>query len=178
MDMVQRIQGKMKDIDLKESTFSLTDMVRDSIEHVDAYAAGKQIAIQSNIVEEVWIKGDRVHIKEVLMNLLRNSIEAMEEPGCIEIESYMTKKYLVMTVHDTGKGISKENLAYIFEPFFSTKKVIQNFGLGLAYCFQVMRKHQGLIEVDSVVNEGTTFFVYLPRKRVLHNAKGKELERK
>ena len=176
LDMVQRIQGKTKDIELDETTFVLSEAVQDSIEHVLPFAEASDIAIQNLVDKQVWIKGDRVHIKEVLINLLRNGIEAMKEPGCIRVDSYPSKKYHVVTVQDTGKGITKENMTHIFEPFFSTKKRTQNFGLGLAYCFQVMRKHQGLIEVDSVLDEGTTFFLYFPRGRVLFNANRKEIE--
>lgn len=176
LEMVQRIQGKTKDIQLEETTFPLREVVQASIENVLPYAEAGELVIHNSVDEEAWIKGDQVHIKEVLVNLLRNAIEAMKEPGWIRVESYPSKKYYVVTVQDTGKGITKENLAHIFEPFFSTKKQTLNFGLGLAYCFQVMRKHQGLIKVDSVMNEGTTFFLYFPRRRVLFKGNGKEME--
>jgi signal transduction histidine kinase len=79
----------------------------------------------------------------------------------------LSKKHLAIAVSDTGVGIAKENLPHVLDPFFSTKKTGQNFGLGLSYCYNAMQKHQGSLEIYSVPGEGTTIYLYFPRKRVV-----------
>lgn len=169
LDMVQRIQGKMKDVECKEEAMSLSTIIEESIRSILPYSESYGIHVQNEMNEKIMFRGDPIHLQEVLINLLTNAVEAMKKPGKIKIHSYTTKRYVVISVEDEGKGIPKENIPLIFEPFYSTKKnQATNFGLGLAYCFQVMRKHQGLMEVKSAVGQGTTFFLYFPLKRVIY----------
>ncbi len=73
-------------------------------------------------------------------------------------------KYIRLSITDQGKGIAEENLDKIFEPYFSTKKVgnQKGMGLGLAICYSIIKKHQGFITVDSETDTGTTFHIYIP----------------
>lgn len=175
LDMVQRIQGKMKDVECKEEEVSLSAVLEASIHSILPYAETYGINVKNEWKQKVLFRGDSVHIQEVLINLLTNAVEAMKKPGEIKVQCYTTKRYVVVSVEDEGKGIPKENIPLIFEPFYSTKKnQAANFGLGLAYCFQVMRKHQGLMEVKSVVGQGTTFFLYFPLKHVISYMEGSE----
>jgi two-component system sporulation sensor kinase B len=95
-----------------------------------------------------------------------NALEAMKAGGTLTLQMFLSNKHLVIAVADTGVGIAKEHLPYVFDPFFSTKKTGQNFGLGLSYCYNVMQKHQGMLEIYSVKDEGTTVFLFFPRRRV------------
>jgi signal transduction histidine kinase len=74
---------------------------------------------------------------------------------------------LKIAIRDTGAGIPEENLARIFDPYYSTKDTFsqKGLGLGLAVCYSVIKKHDGLITVESRVGEGTTFHIYLPAVR-------------
>lgn len=168
LDMVQRIQGKMKDVECKDEVVSLPTIIEESVRSILPYGESYGIHVQKQLAHRVRLRGDAVHLQEVFINLLTNAVEAMQKPGKISIQCYTTKRYIVVSVDDEGKGIPKDHLPLIFEPFYSTKKnQATNFGLGLAYCFQVMRKHQGLMEVKSIVGQGTTFFLYFPLKRVV-----------
>ncbi len=104
---------------------------------------------------------DLGHIKQVLTNLIENAYDAMAEGGQLSVngEQY-TENSLQITIQDTGTGIPPENLEKIFEPLFTTKQ--KGIGLGLAISKSLIEANDGRIEVESEVNVGTTFRVFLP----------------
>ena len=99
-------------------------------------------------------------MQRVLANLIINAYEAMLEPGELTIGLKIEGPTGEIAIIDTGPGISPEGLEKIFEPLYTTK--MQGTGPGLAVCRQVIAKHNGSLEVHSVVREGTTFIVSLP----------------
>jgi PAS domain S-box-containing protein len=103
-------------------------------------------------------------LNQVFMNLLINAAHAIHERGRITVRTRQDDDHVTVEVSDTGSGIPEENLGRIFEPFFTTKPVGKGTGLGLSLSYGIVQKHGGRIEVDSVVNEGTTFRVILPRQ--------------
>lgn len=104
---------------------------------------------------------DRDKIVQVLINLIRNAIEAMDEPGHIHIRGKrMDLKFMVIEIQDTGKGISEDELPKIFDPFYTTKD--EGTGLGLSICHKIIQDHGGTLSVKSVVNDGTLFIIVLP----------------
>ena len=105
-------------------------------------------------------------INQVVMNLVVNAAHAMGEArGCITIRTGAHAEQVWLEVADTGSGIAPDALPRIFEPFFTTKPVGKGTGLGLSLSYGIVQKHDGRIEVDSVVGRGTTFRVTLPRHR-------------
>jgi len=124
--------------------------------------------------------GSPVHLSKTIMNLVSNAVEAMPEGGEIHISTenryidYPIKgyddiddgEYIVLTLSDTGVGISAEEIDRIFEPFY-TKKVMDRSGtgLGMAVVWGTVKDHQGYIDVESSVGEGTTFKLYFPATR-------------
>lgn len=101
-------------------------------------------------------------ISQVFMNLLLNAIQAMDVPGVISIQSFVDGGFAVMSVADTGKGILKEDQGRVFDPFFSTKAVGSGTGLGLSISYGIIKRHNGLIEFDSIPTQGTAFRIKLP----------------
>jgi signal transduction histidine kinase len=106
-----------------------------------------------------------VLIREVLKNLFTNAMEATEERGRLYLSLYETQKHVIVEIMDNGVGISPEDLPHVMEPFYTTKKESGNFGLGLSFCYNVMQKHEGFIEVESVLNEGTTVTLFFPKQK-------------
>lgn len=104
-------------------------------------------------------------IGQVFINLLINSVQAIEEFGVICVRTYATADGICVEVSDTGKGISAEALPHIFDPFFTTKKVGQGTGLGLSISYDILKKHGGKISVQSEVGKGTTFKINLPKDK-------------
>lgn len=103
-------------------------------------------------------------IKQVLMNLLINASQAMPDGGCITVKTMLTTngKQLSIAITDTGKGIPKENIPKIFDPFYTTKGPEKGTGLGLSVSYGIVQQHGGEISVDSTPGHGTTFTVLLP----------------
>jgi len=112
--------------------------------------------------EEMLLDTDKM--QEVLLNLMLNSIDAIEKHGEIAIEIVKLKnEKCVFTLKDTGKGIREEHLSQVFSPFFTTRRL--GTGLGLSICKRIIESHNGQIEVKSRVGEGTTFMILLPIRK-------------
>ena len=102
-------------------------------------------------------------LNQVFMCMLRNSCESIEEEGEIRVETSTEAGNVKITIRDTGKGISPENLERIFDPGFTTKSVGVGIGLGLATCYKIIvDEHRGHIDVVSELGKGTTFSILLP----------------
>ncbi len=107
-------------------------------------------------------EGDPSALRQVFMNLIMNALQAIETVGAVEIVTAAENGQVVVTVRDTGCGISAGMLDQIWNPFFTTKSVGQGLGLGLAVTYNIVKKHQGEIEVESELGKGTLFTVRLP----------------
>lgn len=119
---------------------------------------------------------DEGQMKQVINNLVINAKEAMPNGGTLAVRGENLRvsanenipiregDYLKISVRDTGAGIPAENLAKIFDPYYSTKDTYnqKGLGLGLAVCYSIIKRHDGLITVESQAGEGTTFNMYLP----------------
>ena len=108
---------------------------------------------------------DSQQIGQVLINLIQNAIQAMPNGGELNLSSSQNRKWVEITIEDTGVGIPKKNLNKIFDPFFSTKPEGEGTGLGLSVSYGIITQHKGKIEVKSKVKKGTAFLVKLPRKK-------------
>lgn len=107
-----------------------------------------------------YVLGDEVQLKQVLINLLKNAIDAVALNGVIDVLLSNHDKMTWITVKDNGNGMSHDVLRKIGTPFFTTKK--DGNGVGLSVCYNIIESHGGRIEVDSEVGKGTTFFLILP----------------
>lgn len=113
------------------------------------------------------------HLKQVILNLIRNAEDAMPEGGQLTVRTTGSGQGVEMRVSDTGCGISGEYLEHLFDPFFTTKETERGMGLGLAVSFSIIRRANGDITVESEVGKGTTFVISLPAppsKGVEHSA--------
>ncbi len=106
---------------------------------------------------------DERQIKQVLLNVLKNAIEAMPEGGTLTVTTALRGDNIEITVKDTGKGISPEDLKKIFDPFFTTKS--KGSGLGLAISKKLIEGHRGTIVFESEIGKGTTCVIILPVER-------------
>jgi len=113
---------------------------------------------QAESTPDVWL--DEQLLRQVLDNLTRNAVEAIEKEGSIEIETDVLDRFVAIRVRDSGVGISAEAQSKLFEPFFTTKP--HGTGLGLATSQQIMFEHNGHLLVESQPGQGTTFSLLLP----------------
>ncbi len=111
------------------------------------------------------LEADRDQVKQVVLNAIHNSVEALGEHGEIRVEALeeLRDGYrgLLTTIHDNGKGIIPEDLPKIFDPFFTMGKR-RGTGLGLAICRNIIEAHGGSIRADSQVGVGTVMSIWLP----------------
>jgi len=112
------------------------------------------------------VRVDRKQVQQVMINLCNNAIDAMPKGGkltvAVEEAERQGRPFVLIAVSDTGAGISPEHKAKIFEPFFTTKEVGKGTGLGLSLVYEIVQKHDGMIEVESEMGKGTSFKIYLP----------------
>lgn len=107
-------------------------------------------------------------INQVFLNLVTNAAQAIEGYGRIMIKTVADDRYVHVVVRDNGKGIPPENVARIYDPFYTTKPIGEGTGLGLSIVFGIIKDHGGQIQVKSEVGKGTAFCISLPIKRVLN----------
>jgi signal transduction histidine kinase len=113
--------------------------------------------------EETIISANANQLKQVLLNICLNGLDAMQpDGGILSLHLFIDSETAEtgLSIQDTGTGISSENLVHIFEPFFTTKET--GSGLGLAICYDIIQSHGGRIEAKSQVNIGTTFTLWFP----------------
>jgi PAS domain S-box-containing protein len=101
-------------------------------------------------------------IKQVIMNILSNAVDACSGGGLITIKTESNDSYIALSIIDNGVGIDPANKYNIFEPFFSTKPDVKGTGLGLSVSYGIIKKHNGVIEVNSMPDKGTVFRIKLP----------------
>lgn len=108
------------------------------------------------------IKCHSRELGQVFINLLTNAAQAIKERGEIRIKTYLNADHACISITDTGCGIAPENRKKIFTPFFTTKEIGKGTGLGLSISYDIIKRHNGDIRVDSTDEHGTTFTVQLP----------------
>jgi PAS domain S-box-containing protein len=126
-----------------------------------AQSRGLNIKVVSDVADVPVILGDPSGIREMLTNLIFNAVDAMPEGGTITMRARVAGDDVLLTVSDTGTGMSEEVRRRCLEPFFSTKDQ-QGTGLGLSMVHATVQRHRGAIAVDSTPGQGTTFSIRLP----------------
>lgn len=177
-ELVNQILTFSRQTEAEKRPFDLTKIIEESIPLLRA-TIPTTIDFQLDIQKTTsYILADETQIQQVIMNLCTNAYHAMEdEGGTLKVSLQNTTfteikhfgqstiepgTYVTLTVSDTGKGISKENIDRIFDPFFTSKKVGKGTGLGLSVVHGVITKHRGIINVESEVGSGTSFIIYIP----------------
>jgi len=169
----QLLAFSRKSVDIREA-INLNKAVA-SIEKMLNRLIGENIKLELHLAQyECWVMADATNLDQVLMNLVVNSRDAITGRGRITIETGLTVrrgehprpdltgKFICLSVTDTGSGMPPEMQQRIFEPFFTTKDKSHGTGLGLATVYAIVHAHGGLIELESELDKGTTFHIYLP----------------
>lgn len=112
--------------------------------------------------EDVYVECEEHMIKQVILNFIKNAIEAMPDGGTIKIKVLINNNKVQITFIDEGIGIPEDQVKKLGEPFFTTKE--KGNGLGLMVCFKIIQMHNGKILIESEENKGITIDVSLPYK--------------
>lgn len=151
----------------REPLFELIDitaLLKKSARLLAEDANSQQIKIELDLSDEpVTLEADADLLLQVLINLIKNSLEAMAADGLIKLKTLRDRDEVRIVVQDNGTGMTPENIAHMFDPFYTTRK--SGTGLGLAVVHQIVEQHDGRLEVKSSPGSGTTVEVILPRSR-------------
>jgi len=152
--------------DVHFEIINLDTLVMELYEDSEHLAKNKNISILLNKMDEVKIRGDKVKLRQLFLNLIDNAIKYNNEFGKVEISLYKENKTAIFTISDTGIGIPKESINKIFERFYRVDKArsreLGGSGLGLAIAKWIVELHKGTIEVSSELGKGTTFVIKFP----------------
>jgi two-component system, sporulation sensor kinase C len=164
-DMIKNLQSFYKPSD---ETFSVTDMRRlleEVLLIVGKACKNKGIKIQKSYSAGTYFfTSIEDQIKQVLLNVLQNSIDSISYGGDIMLNLAQTSNEIILEIQDTGDGIEEENQKFIFEPFYTTRGK-QGTGLGLSVCYGIIKKHGGHIYIKSEANLGSTVTLVVPIKQ-------------
>ncbi len=139
----------------------LDDAIEKSVKMLIPLIEVRGIKLTRTASEET-VTGDPELLKQVFMNIFLNAIQAMPDGGELRIVSGSNSEFITVEITDSGKGINPENIEKIFDPFFSTKD--KGTGLGLAIAHRIIQVHNGFIKACSNNGEGSTFYIYFPKK--------------
>jgi two-component system sporulation sensor kinase B len=141
-------------------SINLSDEVRKTIALMTSYSNIQNITIKTNIQDSLYIKGNKSEIKQVLVNIIKNGIEAMNAGGSLTVNAFEQSSVIFIQIIDCGKGMTKSQLKRIGTPFYTTKE--KGTGVGLAISFQLIQEMKGKITVDSEKGNGTIFTLQFP----------------
>ncbi|MDF1592868.1 MAG: PAS domain S-box protein [Desulfobacterales bacterium] len=174
-DLTRQILGFARGGKYEVKTINLNELISKSANMFGR--TKKEINIETKFQADVWtVEVDPGQIEQALLNMYVNAWQAMPGGGTLSLETknltlddaftapYQVKsgEYVMVSVTDTGEGIDKNIQKRIFDPFFTTKEVGRGTGLGLSSTYGIIQNHNGIIEVNSIKGEGTTFNIYLP----------------
>jgi len=166
LNMLNKLNFQSQEIVIINEYTKLIDIIDDVILSNKVIIEEKKIIVTKNINQDLSIFCDKIHFRELINNIIKNAIESIKDRGNIIICTYFEKKYFVIKIKDNGCGITDKDMENVTEPFFSTKRSSQNFGLGLYYCKKVIDKHGGFLEIKSCENTGCEVLVFFPEKKV------------
>ncbi len=174
--LVRQILAFSRGQTLRTTVFNLNDVLPD-LDNV--LRLNEQVRREVHLGRDLWsVKADRTQFEQVILNLAKNAMDAMPEGGHLSISTsnvtvddaeaaemvgMQSGQFVLCEVADSGTGIEPEILAKIFEPFFTTKELGKGTGLGLSSVYGIIKQSEGFIYPQSVMGEGTTFRIYLPR---------------
>ncbi|WFD10017.1 ATP-binding protein [Tepidibacter hydrothermalis] len=166
-EMLRRIQEFTKNIREEENSFFRFERIMKIVLNMinprisDKNMLGIDININEELNAKGHVKGREFEIREVIINILNNAIDAMPNGGDINIKTYNMDTDIYIEIEDSGNGIPKNILSRIFDPFFSTKGVNGN-GIGLSVSYKIIKDHGGSIKVETEEGVGSKFIVSIP----------------
>lgn len=146
------------------AVLNLNALVREVVTFTRPEASKKELALKVDLQEDLpEMQGDPVQIKQAILNVVLNAIEACAVKGSVTLATDAKDNHIALTIADSGGGILEIDRDRILEPFFTTKEA--HAGLGLSLALGIVKMHQGKLSYTSQVGTGTSFLIYLPTKR-------------
>jgi len=173
-EIVQGLLGFARETPSRPEMLDLNDVVQRALK----LTCNQKDFVDVKVVQELApdlprIQGDANQLQQVILNLALNAGQAMPHGGTLTVTTRQEGTRVVVSVKDTGVGISPEHLERIFEPFFTTKDPGKGTGLGLAVSYGIVEQHGGTLNVESRVGEGSVFTIGLPLSSDRHVQEGR-----
>jgi signal transduction histidine kinase len=167
--IIHRLRSLLKKAPFEVKDVELAELVRETIELLSSLAASRDVKLESLITSKpLAIKGDRIQLQQVIINLMTNAMDAMAEKRTgnriISIRAAEFAKFAEISVADIGPGIPSENLKDVFEPFFTTKA--SGMGMGLSIARTIVEAHDGQLSSQNRAGGGAEFCIRLPLAQV------------
>ncbi|WP_240919831.1 PAS domain S-box protein [Paraglaciecola sp. 20A4] len=174
-EVIRRLRGFVKKRTAEREYVDLNVLIKDSIElaKVDTRLLDHGISLSLTASPAPLLLIDEIQIQQVLFNLIRNAIDAMEDQPTDQVNissKWIDAQYIEVSVTDTGYGVSKENLVHLFHPFFTTKET--GMGMGLPICQSIIQSHGGELRHRAGIDKGSVFSFTLPAKSIVKNKLG------
>lgn len=165
-DLLLLVQAETGKLILNLETISLDTLMLEVFQQMKTLA-GEKMKISIEEIDQVEVIGDKDRLKQVMLNLVGNAIHYSRAEGEIKLSLRREGARAVFTVEDNGPGIAEEDLPHIFERFYRgeksrTRSRNSGYGLGLSIAYWIVQNHNGGIEVESELNKGSRFIVWLP----------------
>lgn len=187
-ELIKHLMLFSKKAEYQVTEVNINNVINDILQIISA-AFPESISIQTDLQKDLWmIKADKNQIQQAILNICINARDAMPQGGMLRIETsnkdFLTftpknhqifggprqsehatqgaGRYVVVRIQDTGHGMDEETKLRIFEPFFTTRSLVHHTGLGLSIAYNIIKNHNGLIKVDSEINKGSIFTIFLP----------------
>jgi len=165
-EITHKLLSFARKTDSRVQEIQINDLIKELVELSEQRAKYGKITIHTDLQKDLPVTYlAQSEIQQVLLNLINNAVDAMEKKGgLLNITTGLEENFVVIKIADNGPGIPESNLSRIFEPFFTTKPIGKGTGLGLSICYGIIQKMEGEIDVESVIDSGTTFRIQLPIK--------------
>lgn len=168
-DLLTLARTDSNELQINRSTLSFDQIVAETTDHFQLLAELKQIRLHTRIEPNIAVEADEERVRQLLIILLDNALKYTSEHGSVSVESRKLAHHALVTIADTGIGISDQDLPLIFERFYRADKVRSRqengTGLGLSIAKWIVEAHGGKITADSEVGKGTTITFTLPLKK-------------
>jgi PAS domain S-box-containing protein len=161
-DILNEILSFVKETRIQKERVEAQKLMEEVISLTRSEIDDRGISLIQEFGDPVELYVDPNRVKDALLNILKNAIQALENHGTITLKIYRKNKTCILEIRDTGPGIAEEDLPFIFDPFYTRKKA--GTGLGLTITHRIIEEHDGRIEVESKTGEGSTFRVVIPIK--------------
>jgi len=164
--ITKRLLGFARHMDVRIKDIAIKDLIEEVLGFMGKEAEYRCIGVTVDIPDDIpTLHTDRGKLQQIFLNIINNAFAAMQDGGKLTISALREgPDHIVVSVRDTGCGISQNDLKQIFDPFFSTKTGMGGTGLGLSITYGLVSELGGRIDVESQSGEGTCFSVKLPRR--------------
>lgn len=163
--IVKSVLNFARQVPPQYASFAVAPWLRETVSLVQQAARARRVHLEMDCEVDCEVDGDRHQLQQVLVNLLLNAIQASPEGATVGVDACCRDAELVLTVQDQGPGIAEQDMARIYDPFFTTKAVGEGSGLGLSISLGIVEHHGGVLSLENQPEGGVLARMQLPLRR-------------